>query len=116
MNRIPAKIKLAFSLVVPALLLLPGCAGPSHTVAAPYLPPAYYDCSAIDLTSLQNMFYFYLGTVPDIQYSLQDKVLVVKDVKLTQNEIKQASDEYIVVDSLAERARLMAGLLMTLGA
>ena len=58
MNRIPAKIKLAFSLVVPALLLLPGCAGASHTVAVPYLPPAYYDCSAIDLTSLQNMFYF----------------------------------------------------------
>lgn len=81
-----------------AVVMLPGCAGKSSETAVPYLPPAYYSCTETDFGSLQYIFFFHPGTVTDEQLAMKGQVFVIKNIQLTQHEIEQATNEYILVD------------------
>ena len=98
MKKPALKIGIPLLLVALASVLLPACTGPLHTVPVPYLPPAYYDCTQTDFASLQSIFFFHPGTITDEQLGMMGRVFVIKNVGITPNEIKQATDEYIFID------------------
>jgi len=90
---------LVILLVAVAVVVSGGCSTPK-VASVPFIPPEYYDCTEIlpkDMVEIY-MSISYGGGADQIDYLYKDKIFVFKNVKVTEDLIRDLDEGYLWAD------------------
>ena len=103
MKKLAPKIAAIFPMVSLSILLtISSCSNQVKSIAIPFIPPTYYDCIETDSHALTQSYFDirYLQMKPDDVNPMKNQVFVLKNIRITENDMKHANDKYIWVDNL----------------
>ena len=103
-----------------AVLTLPvSCGGPNTALAdapIPYIPPSYYECTAITSADLMSYYYYYnrYAPAPNVEQEVNNHLFVLKNMLVTDSALKYATSKYIWMDGIIQCYFLAQGTADTL--
>jgi hypothetical protein len=103
-------------------VILPASCSASKTALSdapiPYIPPSYYECTAITSTDLLGYYYYYnrYAPAPNVEQDVNNHLFVLKNLLVTDSALKYATSKYIWMDGIVQCYFLAQGTADTLRA
>jgi hypothetical protein len=123
-----AKLRPAAPAVLSAVIttlvavILPTSCSASKTALSeapiPYIPPSYYECTAITSADLLGYYYYYnrYAPAPNVEQDINNHLFVLKNMLVTDSALKYATSKYIWMDGIIQCYFLAQGTADTLRA